>query len=101
MTKTGTIVKSRNARILEQEWDAQITGVKRLYSAGVWSLPVEGTVHLERTTSNSRNGKTFNRTLDITYQNDSTATVSVTRSSDNKKVDFTVSFKISQEGVEQ
>jgi hypothetical protein len=101
MTKTGTIVKSRTARILEQDWDATITGVKRMYSASTWTLPVEGTVHVVRTTTNTRNGRTFDRTIDITYQNDSTATVSVIRSHDNKRGDFIIDFKSSQEGIEK
>ena len=101
MTKSGNIVKSRTARILEQDWNATITGVKRLYSAGNWSLPVEGTVHVERKTTNTRNGKTFDRTIDITYQNDSTATVSVTRSFDKQRVDFMIDFRTSSEGVEK
>ncbi|MBL8026186.1 MAG: hypothetical protein JNL74_07235 [Fibrobacteres bacterium] len=101
MTKTGKIVKSRTARILEQDWNATITGVKRLYSAKTWSLPVSGTVHIDRTTTNTRNGRSFDRTIDITYQSDSTATVSVTRSYDKERVDFTVDFKTSTEGVEK
>jgi hypothetical protein len=101
MTKTGEIRKSRSLRMADQEWDAEINGVKRLYSGNAWSLPVEGSVVLQRTTTSTRTGKSFNRTVNITFQDDSTATVSVTRSYDNKRVDFTVDFGSNPEGEEK
>ncbi len=101
VTKSGKIERSRNARVLDQTWSADINGVKRIYSGGSWSLPVEGTVNIVRTATNERIGRTVNRTLSITFQSDSTATVAAVRNRDGATVNFTIDFKASPGGVEQ